>query len=159
MKKILIPAMALMLSVSAFAMKVGYVNSQEAFAKFSQTKTVQENLNKEKTRLENEIKQKEVALQKAQLELQAKGTKVTDKEKTAFEGQVKAFQKFIQDSQTKLSKEEFTRFQAIENTMNNAISEVAKAGKYDYVFEAGAVKFGGENITDKVISTMEKNKK
>ena len=52
--------MALMLSVSAFAMKVGYVNSQEAFAKFSQTKTVQENLNKEKTRLENEIKQKEV---------------------------------------------------------------------------------------------------
>mgnify|MGYP005903983063 FL=1 len=43
--------------------------------------------------------------------------------------------------------------------MNNAISEVAKAGKYDYVFEAGAVKFGGENITDKVISTMEKNKK
>ena len=50
--------MALMLSVSAFAMKVGYVNSQEAFAKFSQTKTVQENLNKEKTRLENEIKQK-----------------------------------------------------------------------------------------------------
>ena len=158
MKKILIPAMALMLSVSAFAMKVGYVNSQEAFAKFSQTKTVQENLNKEKTRLENEIK-KEVALQKAQLELQAKGTKVTDKEKTAFEGQVKAFQKFIQDSQTKLSKEEFTRFQAIETTMNNAISEVAKAGKYDYVFEAGAVKFGGENITDKVISTMEKNKK
>lgn len=159
MKKILIPAMALMFSVSAFAMKVGYVNSQEAFAKFSQTKTVQENLNKEKTRLENEIKQKEVALQKAQLELQAKGTKVTDKEKTAFEGQVKAFQKFIQDSQTKLSKEEFTRFQAIETTMNNAISEVAKAGKYDYVFEAGAVKFGGENITDKVISTMEKNKK
>ena len=72
---------------------------------------------------------------------------------------VKAFQKFIQDSQTKLSKEEFTRFQAIETTMNNAISEVAKAGKYDYVFEAGAVKFGGENITDKVISTMEKNKK
>lgn len=70
-----------------------------------------------------------------------------------------AFQKFIQDSQTKLSKEEFTRFQAIETTMNNAISEVAKAGKYDYVFEAGAVKFGGENITDKVISTMEKNKK
>ncbi len=159
MKKILIPAMALMLSVSAFAMKVGYVNSQEAFGKFSQTKIVQENLNKEKTRLENEIKQKEVGLQKAQLELQAKGAKVTDKEKADFEGQVKAFQKFIQDSQTKLSKEEFTRFQAIETTMNDAISEVAKAGKYEYIFEAGAVKFGGENITDKVISTMEKNKK
>lgn len=159
MKKLLIPAMALVISASAFAMKVGYVNSQEAFSKFSQTKTVQENLNKEKTRLENEIKQKEVALQKAQLELQAKGAKVTDKEKTAFESQVKAFQKFIQDSQTKLSKEEFTRFQAIETTMNTAIAEVAKAGKYDYIFEAGAVKFGGENVTTQVITTMEKIKK
>ena len=57
-----------------------------------------------------------------------KEQKLLTKKKTAFEGQVKAFQKFIQDSQTKLSKEEFTRFQAIETTMNNAISEVAKAG-------------------------------
>lgn len=159
MKKILIPAMALILSASAFAVKIGYINSQEAFSKFSQTRIVQENLNKEKTRLENEIKQKEVALQKAQLELQSKGSKVTDKEKKDFENQVKTFQKFIQDSQTKLSKEEFTRFQAIEATMNKAIDEVAKSGKYDYILEAGAVKFGGENVTTQVITTMEKIKK
>ena len=57
-----------------------------------------------------------------------KEQKLLIKKKQAFEGQVKAFQKFIQDSQTKLSKEEFTRFQAIETTMNNAISQVAKAG-------------------------------
>ncbi len=158
MKKIAITVMALTLSVSALADKVGFVNSQEAFAKYSKTKVIQENLNKEKNRLENEIKQKEVALQKAQLELQSKGEKITDKEKQDFQKQVEAFQKFVRDSQTKLSKEEYTRMQEIEKTMSSAISSVAKAGKYDYVLEAGAVKFGGTDITAEVIKTMEKSK-
>lgn len=159
MKKLAITIMALTLSVSALAEKIGYVNSQEAFSKYSQTKVIQENLNKEKNRLENEIKQKEVALQKAQLELQSKGDKITDKEKQDFQKQVEAFQKFVRDSQTKLSKEEYTRMQEIEKTMNTAIDSVAKAGKYDYILEAGAVKFGGTDVTADVIKAMEKNKK
>lgn len=158
MKKVAITLMALTLSVSALADKIGFVNSQEAFAKYSKTKVIQENLNKEKNRLENEIKQKEVALQKAQLELQSKGEKITDKEKQDFQKQVEAFQKFVRDSQTKLSKEEYTRMQEIEKTMSTAIQSVAKAGKYDYVLEAGAVKFGGTDITAEVIKTMEKSK-
>lgn len=159
MKKLAITMMALTLSVSALAEKIGFVNSQEAFSKYSQTKVIQENLNKEKNRLENEIKQKEVALQKSQLELQSKGNKLTDKEKQDFQKQVEAFQKFVRDSQTKLSKEEYTRMQEIEKTMNSAIDSVAKAGKYDYILEAGAVKFGGTDVTADVIKAMEKVKK
>ena len=150
MKKVAITLMALTLSVSALAEKIGFVNSQEAFAKYSQTKVIQENLNKEKNRLENEIKQ---------LELQSKGDKITDKEKQEFQKQVEAFQKFVRDSQTKLSKEEYTRMQEIEKTMSTAIQSVAKAGKYDYVLEAGAVKFGGTDITADVLKAMEKAKK
>ncbi|MGY0393934.1 MULTISPECIES: OmpH family outer membrane protein [unclassified Fusobacterium] len=159
MKKIMITIMALSLSASVLAEKIGYVNSQEAFSKYSQTKTIQENLNKEKNRLENEIKQKEVALQKAQLELQSKGNKITDKEKEGFQKQVEAFQKFVRDSQAKLSKEEYTRMQEIDRAMQSAIDSVAKAEKYDYILEAGAVKFGGKDITADVIKAMEKSKK
>lgn len=159
MKKLAITMMALTLSVSALAEKIGFVNSQEAFSKYSQTKVIQENLNKEKNRLENEIKQKEVTLQKSQLELQSKGNKLTDKEKQDFQKQVEAFQKFVRDSQTKLSKEEYTRMQEIEKTMNSAIDSVAKSGKYDYILEAGAVKFGGTDVTADVIKAMEKIKK
>ena len=158
MKKVLVPVMALVLSASAFAVKIGYVNSQEAFSKFSQTRVVQENLNKEKTRLENEIKQKEVALQKAQLELQSKGEKITDAEKKSFEDKVKALDKFVRDSQMKMDKERNARLQEVEKTMTNAINKVAKADKYDYVLEAGAVKFGGTDITAKVLQEMEKTK-
>ena len=56
-------------------------------------------------------------------------------------------------------RDRFTRFQTIEVTLNKAIDEVAKSGKYDYILEAGAVKFGGENVTTQVITTMEKIKK
>lgn len=159
MKKVAITLMALTLSVSALAEKIGFVNSQEAFAKYSQTKLIQENLNKEENRVENEIKQKEVALQKAQLELQSKGDKITDKEKQEFQKQVEAFQKFVRDSQIKLNKERYTRMQEIEKTMSTAIQSVAKAGKYDYVLEAEAVKFGGTDITADVLKAMEKAKK
>ena len=72
MKKLMVAAIAVLASASVFAEKIGYVNSQEAFVKYSKTKTVQENLTKEKDRLENQIKQKEVVLQKTQLELQSK---------------------------------------------------------------------------------------
>lgn len=159
MKKLAITVMALTLSVSALAEKIGFVNSQEAFSRYSQTKTIQENLNKEKNRLENEIKQKEVALQKAQLELQSRGNKITDKEKQEFQKKVESFQKFVRDSQTKLSKEEYTRMQEIEKTMKSAVDSVAKAGNYDYILEAGAVKFGGTDVTADVLKAMEKSKK
>lgn len=158
MKKVMITAVALLASVSVFAEKIGYVNSQEAFMKYSKTKIVQENLSKERDRLENQIKQKEVVLQKSQLELQSKGNKLTDKEKQNFQKQVEEFQKFVRDSQTKLSKEEYTRMQEIDNTMTKAIESVAKSGKYDYIFEDGAIKYGGTNITQQVITEMEKTK-
>ncbi|QNM15654.1 MULTISPECIES: OmpH family outer membrane protein [Fusobacterium] len=158
MRKMMITAVALLASVSVFADKVGFVNSQEAFMKYSKTQTIQENLAKEKERLENQIKQKEVVLQKSQLELQSKGDKLTDKEKQAFQKQVDEFQKFVRDSQTKLSKEEYSRMQEIDKTMSKAIDSVAKSGKYDYILEAGAVRYGGTDVTSAVIKEMEKTK-
>ena len=158
MKKMMIAAVALLASTSVFADKIGFVNSQEAFMKYSKTKIVHDNLSKEQERVENQIKQKEVVLQKTQLELQSKGDKLTDKEKQAFQKQVEEFQKFVRDSQTKLSKEEYNRMQEIDATMTKAINSVAKAGKYDYIFEAGALKYGGSDITADVIKEMEKTK-
>lgn len=159
MKKLAILALVASISTSALAVKIGYVNSEDVFRQYSKTKVLQENLTKEKDKLEGEIKKKEVTLQKMQVELQAKGNAVTDAEKKKFQGEVEAFQKFIRDSQTKLGKEEMTRLQEIEKALNDAITSVAKAGKYDYVLEAGAVKFGGEDLTSKVLSEIEKNAK
>lgn len=158
MKKLSVLALAAVMSASAFAAKVGVVNTQELFYKYSKTKVIDQNLKKQGASLENTINQKQVELKKLQLELQSKGEKITDAEKKSFEDKVKALDKFVRDSQMKMDKERNARLQEVEKTMTNAINKVAKADKYDYVLEAGAVKFGGVDMTSKVLAEMEKSK-
>lgn len=158
MKKLSVLALAAVMSVTAFADKVGVVNTQELFFKYSKTKVIEENLKKQGAALDNTLNQKQVELKKMQVELQSKGAKVTAAEKKAFEDKVKALDKFVRDSQMKMDKERNARLQEVEKTMTNAINKVAKADKYDYVLEAGAVKFGGTDITAKVLQEMEKTK-
>ncbi len=158
MKKISVLALAVVMSATAFADKVGVVNTQELFFKYSKTKVIEQNLKKQGAALDNTLNQKQVELKKMQVELQSKGEKVTAAEKKAFEDKVKALDKFVRDSQMKLEKEKNIRIQEVEKTMNASIAKVAKAGKYDYVLETGAVKYGGTDITDKVLQEMEKTK-
>lgn len=159
MRKLSALALLATMSLSALSATIGYVNTQEVFRGYSQTKIIQTNLDKERNRLEDEIKKKELVLQKNQVELQSKGAKVTAEEKTKFQKDVEVFQKFVKDSQIKLNKEERARLQEIETNINSAVQQVAKEGKYEYILEGGAVKFGGENVTSKVLAIMEKSTK
>ncbi|MBF1214152.1 MAG: OmpH family outer membrane protein, partial [Fusobacterium periodonticum] len=154
MKKLLLIA-SVLLATSAFADKVGVVDSQRAFFQFSETKKAQQALEGQAKKVENEARQKEVALQKEFVSLQAKGDKLTDAEKKAFEKKSQDFQAFLNASQDKLNKEQMTKLKRIEDIYEKAVKKVAAEGKYDYVFEADALKVGGEDITDKVLKQME----
>ncbi|MEZ7722407.1 OmpH family outer membrane protein [Fusobacterium sp. 27098_8_59] len=154
MKKLLLIA-SILLATSAFADKVGVVDSQRAFFQFSETKKAQQALEGQAKKVENEARQKEVALQKEFVSLQAKGDKLTDAEKKAFEKKSQDFQAFLNASQDKLNKEQMTKLKRIEDIYEKAVKKVAAEGKYDYVFEADALKVGGEDITDKVLKQME----
>ena len=147
MKKLLLIA-SVLLATSAFADKVGVVDSQRAFFQFSETKKAQQSLEGQAKKVENEARQKEVALQ-------AKGDKLTDAEKKAFEKKSQDFQSFLNASQDKLNKEQMTKLKRIEDIYVKAVKKVAAEGKYDYIFEAEALKVGGEDITDRVIKEME----
>ena len=157
MKKTLV-LLTMVLSVATMAEKIGYINSGEIFQKYSKTVELRENLNKEKTRLENEIKTKEVVLQKTQLDLQSKGSSVTKEEKEKFQKEVEKLQKFVRDSQTKLGKEEMTRVTEIDKVLKTSVDKISKQEKMDYVLEGEAVRFGGINLTSKVLAEMEKSK-
>ena len=147
MKKLLLIA-SVLLATSAFADKVGVVDSQRAFFQFSETKKAQQSLESQAKKVENEARQKEVALQ-------AKGDKLTDAEKKAFEKKSQDFQSFLNSSQDKLNKDQMAKLKRIEDVYVKAIKKVAAEGKYDYIFEAEALKVGGEDITDRVIKEME----
>ena len=154
MKKLLLIA-SVLLATSAFADKIGVVDSQKAFFQFSETKKAQQALEGQAKKVENEARQREVALQKEFVSLQAKGDKLTDAEKKAFEKKSQDFQSFLNTSQDKLNKEQMTKLKRIEDIYEKAVKKVAADGKYDYVFEAEALKVGGEDITDKVLKQME----
>ena len=147
MKKLLLIA-SVLLATSAFAEKVGVVDSQRAFFQFSETKKAQQSLESQAKKVENEARQKEVALQ-------AKGDKLTDAEKKAFEKKSQDFQSFLNSSQDKLNKDQMAKLKRIETVYVKAVKKVAADGKYDYIFEAEALKVGGEDITDRVIKEME----
>ncbi len=159
MKKLAVLALAATMSVSAFAVKIGVVNTQEVFAKYTGTKKVQQELVKEKEKLENDIRSKEVELQKLGIELQGKGAKVTDAEKDAYNKQAQALDQFVKNAQKQLSQKEYQSFETIRTTIDASVQSIAKKNKYDYVLEAGAVKFGGTDITQDVIKMMESTKK
>ena len=154
MKKLLLIA-SVLLATSAFADKIGVVDSQKAFFQFSETKKAQQALEGQAKKVENEARQREVALQKEFVSLQAKGDKLTDAEKKAFEKKSQDFQSFLNASQNYLNKEQMTKLKRIEDIYEKAVKKVAADGKYDYVFEAEALKVGGEDITDKVLKQME----
>ena len=154
MKKLLLIA-SVLLATTAFAEKIGVVDSQKAFFQFSETKKAQQALEGQAKKVENEARQREVALQKEFVSLQAKGDKLTDAEKKAFEKKSQDFQSFLNASQNNLNKEQMTKLKRIEDIYEKAVKKVAADGKYDYVFEAEALKVGGEDITDRVIKEME----
>ncbi|MCI7223057.1 MULTISPECIES: OmpH family outer membrane protein [Fusobacterium] len=154
MKKIL-AVTAILMATSAFAEKIGVIDTQAVIANFSETKKAQQSLETQAKKLENEARQKEVNLEKEYVALQAKGDKLTDAEKKAFEKRTQEFQGFLQNAQSKLGKDEFDKMSKINTTLLKAVDKVAKEGKYEYVVEAGAVLYGGEDISEKVLKAME----
>ena len=154
MKKLILVA-SLLLATSAFAEKIGVVDTQRVVSQFSITKAAQKDLEGQVKRLENEARTKEITLQKEYVALQSKGDKLTDAEKKAFEKKSQDFQSFLNSSQDKLNKDQMAKLKRIEDVYVKAIKKVAAEGKYDYIFEAEALKVGGEDITDRVIKEME----
>ena len=152
MKKLILVA-SLLLATSAFAEKIGVVDTQRVVSQFSVTKAAQKDLEGQVKRLENEARTKEITLQKEYVALQSKGDKLTDAEKKAQD-----FENFMNSSKQKLNDQQIQKLKSIETVYNKAIQKVATEGKFDYILEADAVKIGGEDVTDKVLKAMEASK-
>ena len=134
-KMLLVLGLVSAFSVSAFADKIAVVDSQEVIGRYSGTKTVGASLDKEAKRYENEINQRQVALQKEEVALQAKGNKLTEAEKKAFQAKVEGFYKYVNTSKETMGKMEYDKMSVIFNKANKAVQAVAAEGKYDYVLE------------------------
>lgn len=154
MKKLTLVALLATLSTSAFALKIGYVNTQEIMANSSAAKAARASLTSESKSLENTIKAKQNELKNLQDKLQKKGKNITEADKKNYNNKLNEFKKLIENSGTQLRNKEIAKMKEVDAKLNAAIQSVAKSGGYDYILEKGAVKFGGEDVTSKVLGVM-----
>lgn len=159
MKKILVIAFLLSISALSFSMKVGTVDSQLIMRKYSATQAATKMLNSEKDKMQKDVDVKAKELEKLSSELKTKGDKITKEDKENYMKQEKAFKQYYQMLQQNLEQLKYKEYSKISSDIDTAIKQVAQKGKYDYVFEAGAVKFGGEDISEKVLNFLEKSEK
>ena len=75
------------------------------------------------------LDKKEVALQKEFVSLQAKGDKLTDAEKKAFEKKSQDFQSFLDSASDRLNKEQMAKLKRIEDVYVKALKKSSSRRK------------------------------
>ncbi len=68
----------------------------------------------------------------------------------------KKYQEELNKRQLTINNEYAQKVQAIDNELNTLIANIAKAEKLEYVFNRGAVVFGGKDITQQAIDALKK---
>lgn len=155
MKKFGILALGALISVSALADKIGTVDVAKIYSSFSGLKAIEQSLMASAKKVEKEVEEKSIALQKEQQALAAKGNKLTEEEQKAFQKKVEDLNKFVSEAEMRINKERNTKISAIEQKLLNAAKAVGTEGKYDAIVTKQAVLFGGEDVTAQVLSKME----
>ena len=160
----------------SFAMNFGYVDAAKLFSKYNETQKTKSILEGEKGKLQQELdaKKKEVADLDAKYvetakKMQALRDAKKEAEAKALEGQLKAqrealanvsgeLEKFFQQSQKRLYELEDEKMgnlsKALDEKVDAVIKKIATAKQLEAVFEKRFCYFGGVDITDEVISTL-----
>jgi outer membrane protein len=161
MKKIsiLLLALGLMgLSSAAQAMRVAYVDVKKVFEAYEGTQSAKESLKKEVEDEKGKLEKEQDGLKAELSALQAKKSVMTEAKYKEQEDKVvvkiKALQEKIQTTTTDLQQKEAKLTSQIVDLIKEATGKVAKAEKYDFVFESSNVLYGGDEITASVIKQM-----
>lgn len=120
-------------------------------------KTVQNELEKEKTKLEKDLNAKADKLKIEYETLAKKGSKITEAEKQAFAKKDKELSEQFVKSQTNLANLETKKINSLVTEIKTAISNYAKTKKYDAVVEKKTVYYGTiKDISSEVLKTIKK---
>ena len=164
MKKILLTivvSLVFILSIQSQS-KFGYLNSNELLAMMPESLSMQEELQTYAKGLESQLTAMQAEYEKKVVEYQQNETTYTDiikedkiREIESIQQRVVEFQKNAQQS---LSEKEAELFIPIREKAMKAIDEVAKEGKFTFIFDSGSGSFlyaaESENIINLVKSKL-----
>ena len=159
MKKILLLSLTFLISISSFSQnKFVYIDSQELLLLMPERKTAEQEVQTFAKSLESQLQAMTAEYQQSVQEYQANEATYTDLVKqdkiaeiTGLEQRIQSFQ---QNAQQALQSKEQELLEPILQKARNAINEVAKEGKYTYIFDKsmGTLLYAeeSENIISKV---------
>ena len=139
--KSLLLVLAILISSSIFAQKLGHINSNELLQAMPERAKVEESMQTYATDLESQLSTMTKEYQAKVKEYQSKQATMTDaikqdkiQEITNLEDRINKFQ---QSAQEDLKDKEQSLLKPIIDKAKNAIDEVAKEGGYIYIFDSG----------------------
>lgn len=164
MKKLLV-FILMMIPVATFAQKFGTVNTQTIVQNMPEIAKINGELQAQQKTYENELKGMQDELQRqADAYDKAKSTmSATQREQKENELQqlYQKFQQAQQDDAQALQKLQQEKMQPVQTKVQNAITNVGKAGGYTFIFEENVPMYSGaavEDVTAKVQAEINKMK-
>ena len=161
MRKIIILSFLAILSVSSFGQsKFGYIDSGELLALMPERKTAEEELQTFAKSLESQLGAMQAEYQQSVQDYQDNESTYTDlvkQDKIAeIQGLEQRIQSFQQNAQNALQEKEKELLEPILTKARNAIEDVAKEGKFTYIFDKsmGTILYASES--ENVLSLVKK---
>lgn len=159
MKKTLTLALAaglLGLAASAHALRIAQVDVKAVFEKYSGTQIAKDKLKKEVDQEKTKLETDQDALKKKMADLEAKKSVLSPEkykeQQQELSGEIRALQEKIQTTTNDLQKKEADMTSAIVGVIKDAVRDVAKEQKYDFVFDNSTIVYGdADDISDKVV--------
>jgi Skp family chaperone for outer membrane proteins len=167
MKKILsICFFISILSISYLSANVenyAVVDTQFVLQNSKAFQSFQKQIDEYRKELEKSFNEESEKLKKTEQELIEKrsdfSAKEFEKKKTDFEKSVAAFRKKVQEKQQNFDRVGAEVLQSIEKEAQKTVSEVAKEGKYQLVYQSAALSYSSEDksITEEVLKRLNKS--
>ncbi len=161
MKKIIILTLLILINFSLIAQtKFGYIDSSELLSVMPEKKTAEGELQTFANSLESQLSAMQSEYQASVQDYQNNEASYTDlvkQDKIAeIQGLEQRIQAFNQNAQNALQKKEQELLEPILSKARNAIEDVAKAGKFTYIFDAsmGSILYADES--ENVMSLVKK---
>ncbi|HTB22851.1 MAG TPA: OmpH family outer membrane protein [bacterium] len=146
------------LTSAAHAQRIAYVDIKKVFDAYTGTKAAKDALKQKVDDEKAQLEQEKDALDKEASDLEGKKSVLTDEkyqqeaEKLQVKG--KALQDKFQAVTNQLQEEEAEQTSQIVDLIKEAVAKVAKRDKYDLVFEASNLLYGGDDITASAIEEV-----
>jgi len=150
-------------SVFAASLKIAYVDFQKVFEAYYKTTQVNDKLKGKTDKWQKQLDEYKQEISELKDNYDKKESTMSDADKKKSREEImeklQKYQALGQDLTSKLKKEQYTEYEKIKEEIQEFISKLGKKENYTLIIDKAAVFFGGTDITDKVISQLNKGHK